>query len=306
MGNKGLGIASGVRAVIFSGMALVLGIAAAEGRDVVGGELQHRVQPGDTLRSLAARYAVDARTLARLNGLPGGATLAVGEELRVVSEHIVPRQVPDGIVINVPQRMLFLFRDGRLEGHFPVGIGRRGWTTPAGRYRIVEKERDPSWEVPRSIQAEMRRKGQRVVERMPPGPDNPLGQHWLGLNRNGIGIHGTPQTSSLFGFVSHGCVRMHPEDIERLFEEVEPGTTVEILYEPMLLGRDSDGRVVLEVHPDAYRRVRNPMAVVQRQAEAMGLTGLVDWEAVRVALRERAGIAVPVDQDAGAAATADE
>jgi L,D-transpeptidase ErfK/SrfK len=297
------GVGSAVRAVV-AGAGLFLGADVAHAREVVGTELRHRVEPGDTLRSLAARYAVDARTLARLNGLPRGAVLPVGDELRVVSEHVVPRRVEDGIVINVPQRILFLFRSGRLAGHFPVGIGRRGWTTPAGRYRIVEKEEDPSWEVPRSIQAEMRRKGQRVVKRVAPGPDNPLGRHWLGLNRNGIGIHGTPQTSSLFGFVSHGCVRMHPEDVERIFEEVEVGTPVEIVYEPMLLGRDEDGRVVLEVHPDAYGRVRNPLAVVRRQAEELDVGDLLDWGAVRSALRDRAGIAVPVEQ--GTADLADE
>lgn len=303
MGDNAGGVGRAIRTGLL-GAALITGAGAAHGRDVVGTEARHRVQPGDTLRSLAARYAVDARTLARLNGLPRGAALPVGDELRVVSEHVVPRRIDDGIVINVPQRMLFLFSDGRLAGHFPVGIGRRGWTTPAGRYRIVEKEEDPSWEVPRSIQAEMRRKGQRVVKRMAPGPDNPLGRHWLGLDRNGIGIHGTPQTSTLFGFVSHGCVRMHPDDIEGLFGEVDVGTPVEIVYQPMLLGRDEDGRVVLEVHPDVYRRVRDPMAVIRRQAEEMDVAGLLDWTAVRSALRERAGIAVPVEQ--GTADLADE
>lgn len=267
----------------------------SEARDVVGTELHHRVQPGDTLRSLAARYAVEPATLARQNGLTRGAALPIGEDLTVVSQHVVPATVPDGIVVNVPQRMLFVFRDGALTGHYPVGIGRRGWSTPAGRYRIVEKETDPSWEVPPSIQAEMRRKGRKVIKRMEPGPDNPLGQYWLGLSHNGIGIHGTPQTSSVFGFVSHGCVRMHPDDIERVFDEVEIGTPVQILYQPVMLGRDEDGTVVLEVHPDVYRRVKDPMAVVRRQAGELGVTSEIDWDAVRAALRQHAGIAVAVE-----------
>lgn len=268
--------------------------AAEASPEVVGKDVHHRVQPGDTLRSLSARYAVDAATLARINGLPRAAALEPGDELRVVSHHVVPRRLEDGIVVNVPQRILFLFREGRLVAHYPVGIGRRGWNTPAGRYHIAEKEVDPSWEVPRSIQWEMRRRGQRVVKRVPPGPDNPLGRHWLGLNRNGIGIHGTPKTSSLFGFVSHGCVRMHPEDVEELFEQVEEGTPVEIVYEPVLLGRSEDGDLVLEVHPDAYRKMRDPMAAVRRQADAMRVEPEVDWSEVRRALAERAGIAQAV------------
>ena len=277
-----------------AGMAVLATSAAAEARQVVGQELHHRVQAGDTLRSLSARYAVEPATLARLNGLPRGAALEVGDELHIASHHVVPEAIEDGIVVNVPQRMLFLFQGGELKGHYPVGIGRRGWTTPAGSYRIVEKERDPSWEVPRSIQSEMRRHGRRAVKRMAPGPDNPLGQYWMGLSRSGIGIHGTPQTSSLFGFVSHGCIRMHPEDIEAVFEEVEVGTPVRIVYEPVLLGRDEDGGLVLEVHPDAYRRGGNPLAEIQRQADALGASALVDWGAVRDALRDRAGTAVAI------------
>ncbi len=133
-----------------------------------------------------------------------------------------------------------------------------------------------------------------VVRRVPPGPDNPLGQRWIGLSRGGIGIHGTPRTSSLFGFVSHGCVRMHPEDVERLYEQVEVGTPVEIVYEPVLLGRDEEGRPVLEVHPDAYRRQRDPLAAVRRQADALGLTEELEWESVRRVLAQRDGIAVPL------------
>jgi L,D-transpeptidase ErfK/SrfK len=268
--------------------------AAAEAREVIGQELFHRVQAGDTLRSLSARYAVEPATLARLNGLPRGAALEVGEELHVLSHHLAPEAIEDGIVVNVPQRMLFVFRGGELTGHYPVGIGRRGWSTPAGNYSVVEKERDPSWEVPRSIQSEMRRRGRRVVTRMAPGPDNPLGRYWLGLSRNGIGIHGTPQTSSLFGFVSHGCIRMHPEDIETVFEEVELGTPVHIVYQPVLLGRDDEGTLLLEVHPDAYRRAGSPLAEVRRQAGTLGVAGLIDWAAVRGALQDRAGTAVAV------------
>ncbi len=291
---------------VVGAMAFLAAAGPAPADDVVGGERTHRVEEGDTLRALAARYAVEPATLARLNGLSPRAPLEPGEELRVVNHHIVPRRLQDGVVVNVPQRMLFLFRDGGLVAHYPVGIGRRGWSTPPGRYTVAEMEVDPSWEVPPSIQREMRRQGQRVLKRVPPGPDNPLGQRWIGLSRGGIGIHGTPRTSSLFGFVSHGCVRMHPEDVEHLFEQVEVGTPVEIVYEPVLLGRDDDGQPVIEVHPDAYRRQRDPMAAVRRQADALGLADELDWPAVRRRLGQRDGIAVPVSGLDGAAVTSDE
>ena len=75
-------------------------------------------------------------------------------------------------------------------------------------------QRHKEWIVPESIQEEMRREGKDVLTRVPPGPDNPLGRHWIGLSIGGIGIHGTIAPSSVYHFRSHGCIRLHPDDVE--------------------------------------------------------------------------------------------
>ena len=82
---------------------------------------------------------------------------------------------------------------------------------PVGRLHVVRMQRHKEWIVPESIQEEMRREGKDVLTRVPPGPDNPLGRHWIGLSIGGIGIHGTIASSGVYHFRSHGCIRLHPE-----------------------------------------------------------------------------------------------
>jgi L,D-transpeptidase ErfK/SrfK len=194
------------------------------------------------------------------------------------------------VVVNLPQRMLYLFEDGQLAGSWPVAVGGPRWRTPRGSYRIVEMEEGPTWDVPRSIQAEMRRKGQRVRTKVPPGPGNPLGAHWLGLDVGNIGIHGTNAPSSIYRFATHGCVRMHPDDVAALFARVTVDTPVEVVYEPALLAVQG-GRILVEVHPDPYRLAPDPGPSLRAQAEALGVAGRLDWAAVDQAVKLREGVA---------------
>ena len=221
------------------------------GSAIVGEETTHLVQPGDTIAALSARYGVDRSVLASENSLKSTAVLTPGRTLRIVSRHIVPSGYSDGIVVNIPQRHLFYFRDGSLVAHYPVAVGRADWRTPTGQFHIAVKETDPTWEVPKSIQAEMRRTGKRVLTSVPPGPANPLGRYWIGFNRTGVGIHGTNAPGSIYKMTTHGCIRMHPDDIEALFEQVELETPVTIIYEPVLVAR-VNGQTFVEAHADVY------------------------------------------------------
>jgi len=200
----------------------------------------------------------------------------------------VPRE--DGVVVNVPQRMLYLWREGRLAGSWPVAVGRRSWRTPLGRFSVRVTEEDPAWDVPRSIQAEMRRRGRRVVRRVPPGPNNPLGPYWIGLSVGAIGIHGTNAPDSISRFATHGCIRMRSEDAGDLYSQVEVGMPVEIVYEPVLV-TVSDGWIWLEAHPDPYGKVKQPEAAARAQVEDLGVADLVDWEEAEEVLRHREGVA---------------
>ena len=252
---------------------------------------QYTVRPGESLTALAARFGVSSDTIAAANAVRAG-KLVPGQSLTIDNRHVVPR-APDAnatVLINVPQRMLFTRRvDGATAG-FPVAVGKADWRTPIGPFRIVVKEEHPTWDVPVSIQEEMRRSGQRVIKRMPPGPRNPLGDYWIGLSFGSLGIHGTPLPSSIYRFATHGCVRLHPEDIEVVYREAAVGATGAIVYEPVLLAAAAEGPF-LEAHRDVYGRGAATIDQVRIAARAAGVDVQVDWARAADVLRRREGIA---------------
>jgi len=284
-------------ALLVSLIGLAATTASAEmsfQRHIVGREFDYSVQRGDSLTGIGARLGVSAKALAARNGIALSAKLRPGQVLRVDNRHIVPTALEEGILINLPQRLLFLFEDGRLVAWYPVAVGQPDWQTPTGSYKVVTRERDPVWDVPVSIQEEMRRKGERVREKVPPGPDNPLGEYWMGLSLSCCGIHSTNAPQSVYSFQTHGCVRLAPEDAEDLFYRIEVGAPVEIIYEPVLLANNPDGTTLLEVHPDIYGRTGSH---AERATEIAGSRGLPsggdspDWEET---LRGEKGIATRV------------
>lgn len=268
--------------------------AARHHAPIVGGEISYPVRPGDSLTSVSARLGVDASVIARANGLAADARLKTDQLLKIENRHIVPEQRTEGILINVPERMLFFFQNDSVRG-FPVGLGRPDWQTPTGRFAIAGKEQDPVWDVPPSIQEEMRREGKVVRQRVLPGPENPLGQYWIALTGSACGIHGTNAPSSVYRFRTHGCIRLHPDDVARLFPLVPIGLPVEIVYRPVLLAEGEDGAIWLEVHPDVYRRRIDALATARELAAKTGLEGKIDWTRAVEVIRERAGVARRVD-----------
>lgn len=257
---------------------------------VVGGEERHIVVGGETFRTLAAWYGVDANVIAAENGLSVRAALVPGQPLRIPTRHIVPPGTHEGILVNIPQRHLFFFSGGTLDGHYPIAVGRGDWRTPTGGFYVAVKETDPTWEVPKSIQAEMRRKGQRVLTSVPPGPANPLGNYWIGLNRTGVGIHGTNSPASIYRSATHGCIRMHAEDVEDLFTKVQLKTPVNVIYQPVLVGIAEDG-VYLEAHPDLYRNGGSPASALQHLGTQAGSRHRIDWQLAEEVLAKREGVA---------------
>jgi L,D-transpeptidase ErfK/SrfK len=203
--------------------------------------------------------------------------------------YLVPDGLADGILLNVPQRRLFVMREGIAAASYPVGLGRPGWPTFEGRFEIAAKEIDPVWDVPLSIQEEMRRAGKAVVTRVLPGPANPLGKYWLGLSVPGFGIHGTNAPRSISRFESHGCIRLHAADIHDLFARVEVGTPGRSIYQPVVLGT-IDQTVWLEAHPDVYRRAHHdPLDEALAAAARLAPDLVIDHRRVAQLLRERDG-----------------
>ena len=126
------------------------------------------------------------------------------------------------VVIRRGQNRLYLYRGMRLERAFTVATGASRYPTPLGRFQVVVKWKNPWWHPPDSDWA-------RGQEPIPPGPGNPLGTRWMGISSPGVGIHGTPDATSLGYSVSHGCIRMAIPDAEWLFERLTVGTTVFIV-----------------------------------------------------------------------------
>ena len=151
----------------------------------------------------------------------------------------------DLIEVNLPQRMLFHFEDGRLSGAYPVAIGQPGkqWQTPTGSFTVIQMKENPTWRPPASIQREEEAQGKDVIDEIEPGPDNPLGKYWIGLSFPVVGIHGTNHPVSVYSYRTHGCVRLHPDDIEALFNSVDLNDRGETIYVPLMLaqtGRRAD------------------------------------------------------------------
>jgi len=155
-------------------------------------------------------------------------------------------------VLNIASKRIFYFppvAEGQVQvvKTYPVGIGRVGWETPLGTTTVTAKARNPHWYVPASVRREHAEMGNPLASVIPPGPDNPLGLHVLKLAMPGYLIHGTNQPYGVGMRVSHGCVRLYPEDIEILYELVDIGDPVAIINEPFLLG-ELDGEFYFESH----------------------------------------------------------
>lgn len=205
-----------------------------------------------------------------------------GVTLMIPKGHIIPVPPSDrkGIVINLSEMRLYYFPEGTDQIFtYPVGIGDEGTNTPLGRTTIVKKRVNPTWNIPQSILSfRVDRKAKELVvaehisypaalsrarvlvpRSVPPGPDNPLGAFALNFapysvtNDGLIRLHGTKDDEvTPFGIgrrVSHGCLRMYPEHIERLFPLVSSGTPVLVMDDPLKLGW-RDNKLYLEVHAD--------------------------------------------------------
>ena len=179
-----------------------------------------------------------------------------GAEVILPSRYIIPQAERKGLVLNLPEMRMFFFPKPK-KGEkpvvvtHPVSIGRMDWDTPLGKTKIVGKRKDPTWTPPQSIKDEVIAAGDPPLpDVVPAGPDNPLGQYALrlGAGNGSYLIHGTNKPYGVGMRVTHGCVRMYPEDIERLFDLVSVGTQVKLVNQPIKLGWVIDA-LFIELHP---------------------------------------------------------
>ncbi|MFA5353732.1 MAG: L,D-transpeptidase family protein [Thermodesulfovibrionales bacterium] len=280
---------------------LLLLIPSLAGADIiVGGDVSYSVVKGDSIELISARLGASSKALIRENGLNTKKPLPAGLEIRMNNRKIVPQTMENGIIVNVADRMLYFFRDGKLQRSFPVGLGipsKKGvtrWRTPLRKFTIVGKRKDPTWNVPKSIQEEMAMEGKPVKTIVPPGPENPLGKYAMDTSIPGVLIHSTIWPTSVYKYRSHGCIRVSPESMEPFFPEVSVNTAGEIIYVPVKVAVTPEGRVLLEVNSDVYGKVKDMEAEVKRVIEERGLSGRVDWGKVVMVLKEKTGNAEDV------------
>lgn len=227
-------------------------VLEAEDQSVIGEPQVVFTREEDTFSDLAREYGLGYDELVAANPgidpwLPGA-----GVPVLLPTQHVLPDAPRRGIVLNIAAKRLFYYPE-TAEGEkpavmtYPVGIGRVGWETPTGKAKVVAKATDPHWYVPWSVQQEHREAGDPLPAVVPPGPDNPLGRHVLQLDMPGYLIHGTNMPYGVGMRVSHGCVRLYPENIELLYTLVPLGEPVYLVNQPILSG-SRDGEVFFEGH----------------------------------------------------------
>lgn len=292
-----------LRAVVTAGMLASGNAWAADpGRDDIIGEVrEYSAVWEDTLMDIARRHSLGYVELVSVN--PGVDPWIPGVGTRIVlpTAHIIPDVPRVGIVMNLPEMRLYWFaKDGSVRT-FPIGIGQDGWETPSGETTVLRKQVGPTWYPPASIRAEK----PELPAMVPPGPDNPLGTHALYLGWKAYLIHGTNKPDGVGRRVSHGCIRMYPEDIVALYPAVGIGTRVRAVNQPVKTGWRG-GELYLEVHA-TLRQIDQveidgtmtpdplPVDVHAKVAAAAGdEIGRVDWETVAREAEQRSGMPVRV------------
>ncbi len=271
--------------------------AEPDSERIVGSKGVYTVVKADTVRLVAAKLGVTHQHLRSMNGLGAKAVLKAGQQLVYNNRKIIPQQVKNGIIINIPDRTLYYFQRGALVTSLPVALGsvtkneKYVWQTPVGKFRVTAKVKDPTWTVPSSIKTQMEERGKDVVTSVPPGPENPLGKYAIRTSIPGILIHSTTMPSSIYSFSSHGCIRLSPTQMKEFFPQIKVNTPGEIIYKPVKLAVTEDGRIFLEVHHDAYNKHTNLVAEARQMVEKLKLAGLVDWEKFKAVVTQKSGVA---------------
>lgn len=272
-----------------------------EDSDLVGELGCHVTSNEDTLLDVARTRNLGYVELLAAN--PGVDPWVPGPNvtLTLPTAHVLPGDRREGVVINLPEQRLYNFLpDGAHVQTFPVGIGRAQCETPTGDTKIEKKRVSPTWLPPADVRAERPDLPKAVL----PGPDNPLGDYALNLDWQGYIIHGTNRPFGIGRRVSHGCIRLYPEDIRSLFAEVSEGTPVTIIDQPVKFGWKGKD-LYLEIHPDQEQADHLEASGRFKATEIPNLELLItiaageeaprlDWQVIRAAAQERRGVPVIV------------
>ena len=263
----------------------------------------------DTLYDLARHYSLGSEELIRVNShldpwIPGA-----DKTVLIPGRRILPTGPHEGIVVNIAEHRLYYYPKPKRHRpqqviSFPVSIGKMDWRTPLGETRVIAKQKDPWWFPTESVRAEHAKDGDVLPARVPPGPDNPLGNRALRLaaGQGTYLIHGTNNPIAVGLAVTHGCIRMYPEDIEVLFPQVAVGTKVRIVNEPVKVAW-VNGQLLLEAHPPVDAEGQTYEPDVEKFSDLLRLavgdsTVAIHWDYAREVLKHADGLLATVGLEA--------
>jgi len=267
------------------------------GNDMIGQTTIIRAKSGDTLISLARNYDMSLHEMFEANQHVRPRRIRTNAKIIIPGQFILP-PYRTGIVINLAELRLYYFLpDGAHVNTYPIGVGRRNWRTPTSKTRVIKKTTYPDWNVPKSIKKYTLMKTGRLLPDVIPGgvPDNPLGDYALYLAQRGILIHGTNKPSSVGRYISSGCIRLYPRDIEELYHIVPKGTRVHIINHSQKAGW-LNGQLYLESHVP-LRLYSSPTTHLNHDSATQAIEGsikqrkaTIDWAKVRKVAHRRTGI----------------
>ncbi len=260
-------------------------------KSVVGDLKWHVIAEGETLLDVARWYDLGYNQIILANPKVDPWVPKPGSKVVIPAVYVLPR-FKTGLVVNLAEMRLYFFRKeaGRnIVYTAPIGIGTEGKLTELGVYTVIRKKKNPSWHVHKSIREE----DPTLPAVVPPGPENPLGKYALYLSRGAYAIHGTNKPWGIGRRVSHGCIRLYPEDIEALYPLVPVGTPVFIIYQPYKLGL-KEGKVYLQSFPDFEKKIAEPQEeVISLANELRRETGkriTIYWLKIKENLKKADGI----------------
>ena len=289
--------------------------ALANAQDDVVGDVQITIaSKEDTLPDIARRFDVGYEEIVRANPgvdpwIPGA-----GHHIVVPTRFVLPNAAREGIVINVAAMRLYYFpphRKGEAQQVYthPIGIGKAGWRTPEGVTHVVSHVKNPIWRPSAALRVDHRNdSGEDLPAVVPSGPDNPLGKYEFRLGWRSYLIHGTNKPYGVGLRSSHGCVRLYPEDIEKLFELVPNGTQVRVVNQPFVFGWYDDqlylqAYTVLEDDArdwkNAQKKLLSHSLPGRIQSTLFAAGSAIDWQSVASVTHAPRGIPVPVSGEGG-------
>jgi len=272
--------------------------SVAAGDDVIGRLAVIRLEKGDTLPDIARHFSLGINAISAANPGVDIWVPETGERVVLPLSFILPDTPREGIVVNLATMRLFQFKgDGKslVVSTYPVGVGTKERPTPTGQMYVERKVIRPTWYVPASIAEDHRKKGDPLPAKVPPGPQNPLGECALYLSKSSYLIHGTNKPASIGLNATNGCLRLYPENVKLLFNDTPVNTPVVIVNQPYLIGQ-RNGVLYMEAHTPREDSGAIELEKIYAQLKSIEKKSarVLDWKKIKEVQVEARGIPVPI------------